>query len=223
MLGGCWAGTAGAQDFSAGKTAAQLFSSDCSACHTSPRGLAKGRDARSLATFLQEHYTTKQESAATLAAFLTAAGPGDTRLRGEAATTTTTGPKTRARNGEGEGEVKPEGEGETASREEPNKRNARTQAVRENEPIVAKLNFYASARGPARDTQRMATATKNLESYATSGAPAAVEAGAAAAKQKDAEKKKKKGKDESASAGAHEAHPVRRPAAQNAGPQSGNN
>ena len=57
-------------DYSAGKTPAQLFSGDCSACHQSPRGLAKGRDQSSLANFLREHYTTKAETAGSLATYL---------------------------------------------------------------------------------------------------------------------------------------------------------
>jgi len=75
-------------DYSAGKSPAQLFSSDCSACHASARGLAKGRDPRSLAGFLREHYTTRQETAAALAAFLASAPaapeprtPGESRGR----------------------------------------------------------------------------------------------------------------------------------------------
>ena len=57
-------------DYSAGKTPAQLFSSDCSVCHKTPRGLAKTRDARSLTGFLREHYTSKVESAGALASYL---------------------------------------------------------------------------------------------------------------------------------------------------------
>jgi hypothetical protein len=59
-----------AQDLTAGRTAAQLFSSDCSACHRSPAGLAKDRDARTLAGFLREHYTTKPDTAGSLAAYV---------------------------------------------------------------------------------------------------------------------------------------------------------
>jgi hypothetical protein len=59
-----------AQDLTAGKTPPQLFSSDCSACHRSPAGLAKGRDSRTLAGFLKEHYTTKSENANALAAYV---------------------------------------------------------------------------------------------------------------------------------------------------------
>jgi hypothetical protein len=81
----CMAGPAAAQDFTAGKTSAQLFQSDCSACHKSPQGLAKGMDQRSLASFLREHYTTKEETAGALAAYVSGAGPGDARQKPQAA------------------------------------------------------------------------------------------------------------------------------------------
>ncbi len=67
-------GVAQAQDYSAGKTPAQLFATDCSECHKTPQGLAKGKDTRSLASFLREHYTTKPESAGALAGFVAGAG-----------------------------------------------------------------------------------------------------------------------------------------------------
>ena len=57
-------------DYSAGKTPPQLFASDCSACHQSPRGLAKGKPAFVVSSFLRGHYTTKAESADALAAYL---------------------------------------------------------------------------------------------------------------------------------------------------------
>jgi len=47
-----------------------VFGSDCSACHPSPQGLGRGRDARNLAGFLHEHYTTKAQYAAVLANYL---------------------------------------------------------------------------------------------------------------------------------------------------------
>jgi len=61
-------------DYSAGKTAPQLFASDCSACHRGPQGLANGRDAYTLTGFLREHYTTKVESAGLLANYLVGVG-----------------------------------------------------------------------------------------------------------------------------------------------------
>jgi mono/diheme cytochrome c family protein len=70
-----------AQDFSAGKTPAQLFGSDCSACHRTPRGLAGTRDVRTLAAFLRQHYTTNPESAGALAAYVSGfAGSTSPRL-----------------------------------------------------------------------------------------------------------------------------------------------
>ena len=78
-----------AQDFTAGKTPAQLFRSDCSECHRTPNGLAKNRDVATLAGFLREHYTTKAESAVALAAYVSGfsgRGPADVRNRAASAT-----------------------------------------------------------------------------------------------------------------------------------------
>jgi hypothetical protein len=59
-----------AEDFTAGKTPAQLFRSDCGECHRSPNGLARDPDVRALTSFLREHYTTKSETAGALAAYV---------------------------------------------------------------------------------------------------------------------------------------------------------
>jgi hypothetical protein len=78
-------GAALAQDLTAGKSPAQLFGSDCSACHRSPGGLAKGRDSRALASFLKEHYTTKPDSATSIANYVatfTGAAPPPEPRRG---------------------------------------------------------------------------------------------------------------------------------------------
>jgi hypothetical protein len=64
------AGAACAQDFTAGKTPAQLFNSDCSTCHHQPNGLGKKYDNVSLASFLREHYTTKPDTAGALAKYV---------------------------------------------------------------------------------------------------------------------------------------------------------
>jgi hypothetical protein len=64
------AGAALAQDFTAGKTPAQLFSSDCSTCHHLPNGLGKKYDAGSLSAFLRAHYTTKPDNAGALAKYV---------------------------------------------------------------------------------------------------------------------------------------------------------
>ncbi len=64
-------GIAAAQvDYSAGKTAEQLFNSDCSACHASPQSVGRDRDVRALTAFLGQHYTTKPQWAALIANYL---------------------------------------------------------------------------------------------------------------------------------------------------------
>jgi len=53
----------------AGKSAAQIFSATCNACHRSPRELKQ-----SSAAFLREHYTTGPREAAAMAAYLASVG-----------------------------------------------------------------------------------------------------------------------------------------------------
>jgi hypothetical protein len=65
---------ADAQDLDAGKTGAQLFAQDCSACHRTPQALVKGPFSFSLTGFLRQHYTTSSRSAAEIAAYLNSVG-----------------------------------------------------------------------------------------------------------------------------------------------------
>jgi len=58
------------EDFDAGKSAPQLFASNCSSCHRTPYGLAKHMNNWSLDSFLREHYTASRASADTLSAYL---------------------------------------------------------------------------------------------------------------------------------------------------------
>jgi len=99
------AGTGLAQDFTAGKTPAQLFASDCSACHRSPDGLGKKYNAGSLTGFLRAHYTTKQETAGSLAKYVigfAAARP--------VATTSPTAEDARSPDGKHRSDVSSDGE-----------------------------------------------------------------------------------------------------------------
>ena len=67
----CLATGAGAQEsLDHGKSPAQLFASDCSACHKSPQGLAKSGGLPGLESFLREHYTASRESAIAIANYL---------------------------------------------------------------------------------------------------------------------------------------------------------
>jgi len=59
-----------------GKTPAQIFASDCAACHKPTRALANGKNRFALTEFLREHYTTSREQAAGLAAYVLGAGFG---------------------------------------------------------------------------------------------------------------------------------------------------
>jgi len=222
-------GPVAAQDYDAGKTGPQLFASDCSACHRSPGGLAKGRDRGSLTNFLTEHYTSKRASAQLLAAFLLGAGPGDAK---QDRADVPGGPKARTRRADREEEPKgdpkvepkqePKPRAEPAKRaEEPNENREepqkRTRAEDREAPkgeaaaVLSKLKFYGSARGPAKDTARLAIPERRLESYANSGASTI--APPAAPANRRTSQKKKKDTDASASAGAKPAQ--QRPAGNN--------
>lgn len=61
---------ASAQNLDAGKTPEKLFADGCTACHRSPRGLAKGRMSLTLSWFLADHYSASSDSAKALAAYL---------------------------------------------------------------------------------------------------------------------------------------------------------
>jgi hypothetical protein len=53
-----------------GKSASQIFATDCAECHKAPRGLANGKNSAALTDFLREHYTTSRDQAAALAAYV---------------------------------------------------------------------------------------------------------------------------------------------------------
>jgi hypothetical protein len=75
ILGLSFAGAASAQEnLDHGKTAAQLYASDCAVCHKSPQGLAKGGGVFGTESFLREHYTASRESAAAISKYLESFG-----------------------------------------------------------------------------------------------------------------------------------------------------
>ena len=57
-----------------GKSAADIFSNVCTACHKTPRGLAAGKNSLMLSAFLREHYTASSDQASALAAYVLGAG-----------------------------------------------------------------------------------------------------------------------------------------------------
>ncbi len=226
VVGALAAGPAIAQDYDAGKTPPQLFASDCSACHNKPGGLAKGMSRSALASFLKEHYTSKQESAEALAGYLLGAGPGDAK---QEKADNPAGPKSKTRKAEREGEPKSDpktrepairSEDEGANQEAPKRpRVADREAPKgPGEAVLSKLRYYGAARGEAKDTARLRNPAQRLETYANSGsatvAPdvAAHDDAAPSAKRKTAEKKKKKDTDAPVSAATERPPQPHRPA-----------
>jgi len=78
------------------KDAPRIFAANCSACHKSPRGLAKSGQ---VAGFLRQHYTTGPEMSAAMAAYLVAAGSAPPEKKGPTAAEAAAA-KTKSRKGE---------------------------------------------------------------------------------------------------------------------------
>lgn len=84
LIGCLTAGVALAvENLDAGKSPSQIFSSTCSACHKSPRGLLKSVSASSLPGFLRQHYTTGTDMASVLSSYLLSNGAADPRYQGK--------------------------------------------------------------------------------------------------------------------------------------------
>jgi hypothetical protein len=152
------AGTGLAQDFTAGKTPAQLFASDCSACHRSPDGLGKKYNAGSLTGFLRAHYTTKQESAGALAKYVM----GFATLR-PVATTSPTAEDARLPDGKHRSDVSSDGE------KKPRAKPPGTVANEEHPPVPQ------PAAQPADAAEAAIRPTAPVPANARHGHPAATE------------------------------------------------
>jgi len=76
------------------RDAARTFASNCSACHKSPRGLAKSGQ---VAGFLRQHYTTGSEMSAAMAAYLVAAGSAPAEKKSAATATDGAATKTKGK------------------------------------------------------------------------------------------------------------------------------
>jgi cytochrome c553 len=67
----CVASSAGAQgNLDQGKTAAELYASNCATCHESLASIRNTKSFFELKSFLSQHYTSNSEAAANLAAYL---------------------------------------------------------------------------------------------------------------------------------------------------------
>ncbi|MBV9234909.1 MAG: hypothetical protein JOZ94_03665 [Xanthobacteraceae bacterium] len=157
-------------DYSAGKSAPQLFSSDCSACHQSPGGLAKGRDASALASFLREHYTTGGASAGLLANYLAGLPAGR-----QPAVRTPQAPGATATAPAGATPRPPAAVEAERTKPGDARKPKPTDAEREAKPVGTQAE-----REPAKPASVDPLSTK-LRSYATTGEPATPVAAAAPA------------------------------------------
>jgi hypothetical protein len=89
ILGMLMAAPAGAQEnLDQGKSAAQLFASDCAICHKSTQGLSRAGGLLGLQNFLREHYTASRESAAAIARYVAATDKGPAPAKRTRATAT---------------------------------------------------------------------------------------------------------------------------------------
>jgi len=70
-----------AQNIDEGKSAPQLYTATCAACHRNPGALAKGRIRPVLFSFLQDHYTTSTAEAWALASYLASVDAPPARSR----------------------------------------------------------------------------------------------------------------------------------------------
>ena len=77
------AGEVGAKNLDAGKSAAQMFSGNCAACHKGARGLLRTVPPGSLPGFLRQHYTTGPDMAGMWSSYLISNGATDQRRRAE--------------------------------------------------------------------------------------------------------------------------------------------
>src|SRR2546423_547865 len=88
------AGPAAAQEnLDQGKTAAQIYASDCAICHKSPRGLSRAGGILGGASFPRAHYPAGREAAAAVASYLAAIDRGGAPAPKPAATATKRTPK----------------------------------------------------------------------------------------------------------------------------------
>jgi hypothetical protein len=179
-------------DYSAGKSAPQLFGSDCSACHQSPQGLAKGRDASALSSFLREHYTTGGASAGLLANYLAGlpAGRQPAARGSQAPGATATAPAGGAPRPPAAVEAERTKPGEVrkpkATATEAERESAKPASI---DPLSTKLRGYATtgeqalpvAAAPLEDAGQGGTPSPADEGRAADAKPAPIESGSSSA------------------------------------------
>ncbi len=109
------AGPAGAvENLDSGKTGAQLFASDCATCHKNAASLGKAGGLFGLSNFLRQHYTTSNQSAAIIAAYLESVGKAQAPGRRPGATKRTAKGDEKAKAGDKKPDTAKSGEAKTS-------------------------------------------------------------------------------------------------------------
>jgi hypothetical protein len=140
------------------RDAPKIFAANCSACHKSPRGLAKSGQ---IAGFLRQHYTTGPEMSAAMAAYLVAAGNAPPEKKGPAAADATAA-KTKSKKGE-QFAAQPQPEGADAIRHQTLRGKQRQ----------AKEHEEAAPQHAAPATPQPADESKQTAALGSAGTPAA--------------------------------------------------
>jgi hypothetical protein len=140
------AGPAAAQEnLDQGKTPAQLYAANCAICHKSTHGLSKAGGMFGLQGFLREHYTASRESAAAIAAYLTAvdrATPPRTRASKRPGK-----PKEKSKTGEVKSAIPAKDKGEAKGAE------PKSSEPKQAKPAQAKPNEAAAAEAGAKPAE----------------------------------------------------------------------
>jgi hypothetical protein len=151
------------------KDAPRIFAANCSACHKSPRGLAKSGQ---VAGFLRQHYTTGPEMSAAMAAYLVAAGNAPAEKKGSTSADATAA-KTKSRRGEALAAQHPQAEAgeETQHR---TLRGKQRQAKEHEEPAAAS-HATPAPQQPAEEAKQTAALGAAAAPSAPAPAPSAAE------------------------------------------------
>jgi hypothetical protein len=154
------------------KDAPRIFAANCSACHKSPRGLAKSGQ---IGGFLRQHYTTGPEMSAAMAAYLVAAGsaPAEKEKKGPAAADATAA-KSKSKKGE-QLAAQPQAEGADAIQQRTLRGKQRAAKEREEAAAAASHAATPAPQHPAEESKQTAA----LNAAAAPSAPAASAPGAA--------------------------------------------
>lgn len=147
------------------RDAARTFASNCSACHKSPRGLAKSGQ---VAGFLRQHYTTGPEMSAAMAAYLVAAGAAPPEKKAAATTDGAAAAKTKGKKQEQLSAAHPTGSPE-AAQQRTLRGKQRTKAEDDAPPPPA----AAPQPGADETRQTAASATAGAVSHDATPAPQA--------------------------------------------------